>query len=154
MVRRGITTFVTAAAMVFTVSSAFAQRGPQGPVGAGTVHIPPGASAKPTPANSLTVAQRIDAQPKLASRLSALLPAGTTLDQAAQGFKNEGQFIAALHVSHNLGIPFDALKGEMTGANPKSLGAAIHDLKPAADASSETRKANASAKDDLKATGN
>jgi hypothetical protein len=46
------------------------------------------------------------------------------------GFKNQGQFIAALHVSRNLNIPFDQLKARMTGSNPESLGKAIHELRP------------------------
>ena len=41
-----------------------------------------------------------------------------TLDQASLGFKNQGQFIAALHVSQNLGIPFADLKTAMTGIRP------------------------------------
>jgi hypothetical protein len=66
----------------------------------------------------------------LAARLQPLLPAGVTADAAAAGFKNTGQFIAALHVSKNLGIPFDELKAQMTGPEAKSLGQAIHTLKP------------------------
>jgi hypothetical protein len=49
---------------------------------------------------------------------------------AASGFKNRGQFIAALHVSHNLNIPFDQLKADMTGTDHDSLGHAIHELRP------------------------
>ncbi len=41
-----------------------------------------------------------------------------TLNQASKGFKNQGQFIAALHVSQNLGIPFADLKTAMTGIRP------------------------------------
>src|SRR5512136_1599780 len=47
---------------------------------------------------------------KLSSKLQSLLPPGTNLQTASQGFKNLGQFVAAVHVSHNLGIPFDQLK--------------------------------------------
>jgi len=47
-----------------------------------------------------------------------MLPTGMTLDQASLGFKNQGQFIAALHVSQNLGIPFADLKTAMTGIRP------------------------------------
>ena len=47
-----------------------------------------------------------------------MLPTGMTLDQASLGFKNQGQFIAALHVSRNLGIPFADLKTAMTGIRP------------------------------------
>jgi hypothetical protein len=52
-----------------------------------------------------------------------------TLTQAAAGFKNQGQFIAALEASKNLGIPFADLQDRMTAG--ESLGAAIHGLKPA-----------------------
>jgi len=85
----------------------------------------------------------------LSSRLQSLLPAGTDLQKAASGFKNLGQFIAAAHVSHNLGIPFDELKAKMTGANPVSLGKAIQELKPESNAKEETRRANKEAKEDL-----
>jgi hypothetical protein len=101
---------------------------------------------------SVTVSQRIEKNPTLAARLQSLLPAGMTLDQAAAGFKNQGQFIAALHVSHNLSIPFADLKTAMTGTGHESLGKAIHDLKPTADATAEAHKADGEAQDDLKAT--
>jgi hypothetical protein len=42
-----------------------------------------------------------------------------TLDRASAGFKNQGQFIAALHVSQNLNIPFSDLKAVMLGTTPK-----------------------------------
>src|SRR5882672_6354304 len=66
----------------------------------------------------------------LASRLQPLLPAGTNLQTAATGFKNLGQFVAAVHVAHNLNIPFDQLKTLMTGLNHDSLGRAIGALEP------------------------
>jgi hypothetical protein len=97
-------------------SFAFAQHGKA--VRAGSVP-----KVRPAPA-------RVTVRPKLAARVQPLLPPGVTVDVAAEGFKNTGQFIAALHVSKNLGIPFDALKAEMTGPEPKSLGRAIQTLKP------------------------
>jgi hypothetical protein len=48
----------------------------------------------------------------------------------ARGFKNYGQYVAAQHVSENLGIPFGELKAKMTGANAVSLGKAIQQLRP------------------------
>ena len=75
------------------------------------------------------VATSIASDSKLAARLTALLPPGTTLTQAAAGFKNQGQFIAALEASKNLGIPFADLQDRMTAG--ESLGAAFHGLKPA-----------------------
>ncbi len=106
----------------------------------------------PTTANGSTFIQRIDANPQLVSRLQPLLPSGMTLDQAASGFKNQGQFIAALHVSKNLNIPFAQLKADMTGTNHDSLGQAIHDLKPTVDAKSAAHTAEQEAKADAKST--
>src|ERR1700752_1168619 len=93
----------------------------------------------------------ISSKTKLAStpqtRLGSLLPSGMRLTDAASGFKNLGQFIAALHVSHNLGIPFEDLKAKtMSG---ESLGKAIKELKPGIDSKSETKKANEQAKEDI-----
>src|SRR5712692_8727413 len=90
--------------------------------------------------------------PALSNRLQPLLPPGTNVQTAAQGFKNTGQFVAALHVSRNLNIPFDQLKAKMTGPNRESLGHAIHDLRP--DLSNKTIKtdvkvADRQAKQDL-----
>lgn len=51
---------------------------------------------------------------KLETRLAALGYEGTVY-QAAYGFKNLGQFVAATNVSQNLGIPFEQLKLQMTG---------------------------------------
>ena len=77
---------------------------------------------------------RIQRNPELSEKLQTLLPKtgpNSTLAGAAMGFRNEGQFIAALHVSKNLGIPFDQLKAKMmSGDPPMKLGQAIHALKP------------------------
>ena len=59
--------------------------------------------------------------PKLEARLLALLPPNTTIQDASQGFKNWGQFVAATHVSNNLNIPFAELKARMTGITPGTL---------------------------------
>lgn len=98
------------------------------------------------------IAQKIESHPQLATRLQALLPPGSTLNQAALGFKNQGQFIAALHVSHNLGIPFTDLKTQMVDRH-LSLGQSIHTLKPTANSSSATREAEAETDRDLRTSG-
>ena len=98
------------------------------------------------------IGQEITEHPKLASKLQSLLPAGTNLDGAASGFKNMGQFVAAVHVSHNLNIPFDQLKEKMV-TDHKSLGGAIHELKPGMTkdvADSEAQKAVTQAKEETK----
>jgi hypothetical protein len=84
----------------------------------------------------------------LQSRLGSLLPSGMSLTEAASGFKNLGQFIAAVHVAHNLDIPFSDLKSKMTSGD--SLGKAIHALKPDANAKAESKKADKEAKEDIK----
>jgi hypothetical protein len=101
---------------------------------------------------AVPVPQKIAANPALVTRLQPLVPAGMTLADAAKGFKNEGQFIAALHVSHNLNIPFAKLKAEMTGSDHDSLGQAIHQLQPNADAKAAVKTAEKEAHADIKAT--
>jgi hypothetical protein len=88
--------------------------------------------------------ERFQNDPAFATKIKNLLGPGTTdaqVQAAMMGFKNRGQFMAAMHVSKNLGIPFDELKAKMTGVStnqagqtvttaPMSLGKAIQQLKP------------------------
>ena len=96
--------------------------------------------------------ERFESDSKFRTRMENLLPDGMSLETAQSGFENHGQFIAALHVSQNLGISFDLLKEKMTGipatptttsttestatsttqtdSSPMSLGKAIQELKP------------------------
>jgi hypothetical protein len=109
-----------------------------------------GADKAGSNANFIT---KIEANPKLSAKLQALLPTGETLAQAAAGFKSEGQFIAALHASHNLNIPFDKLKADMTGSNKMSLGAAIKAERPdmkTEEAQDQAQKAEKEAKENEK----
>jgi hypothetical protein len=85
-----------------------------------------------------TFVDRINANPEQKARLEAMLPSGMTLAQAADGFRNQGQFIAALQASKNQNIPFASLKTEMTGPNQLSLGQAIEKLKPSTSTSTTT----------------
>jgi len=65
-----------------------------------------------------TVGQKLTKNTALTSKLTTRLQAeGYTgsVYQAAYGFKNLGQFVAATNVSKNLGISFDRLKLQMTG---------------------------------------
>jgi len=103
----------------------------------------------PTAAHFIT---RIENNSQLMSRLQPLLPSGMTLASAAQGFKNEGQFIAALHVSQNLKIPFAQLKAEIVRPDHDSLGQAIHALQPSANAKAAVKTAEQEARADIKAT--
>jgi hypothetical protein len=120
------------------------------------------------PANTTTpivtsnpIADKISRKPNLAAKIAARLPADMTLAQASTGFKNQGQFIAAVNVSNNHGIDFVKLQTAMTGQTvtvdpkthaittkptgdaPLSLGRAIQTLKPGVDADAAVTKAQA-----------
>jgi hypothetical protein len=97
-----------------------------------------------------TVDEQLAHDSRLSSKLQGLLPANTNVQDTAKGFKNMGQFVAALHVSRNLNIPFDQLKAKMTGKPPMSLGKAIHELDPNVDPKAETKKAEQQAMKDIK----
>ena len=120
--------------------------------------------------HNATFEERFAKNPDLKTRLSNMLPAGMDLNTARSGFKNDGQFIAALHVSKNLNIPFADLKAKMLGTapapaagttatstptSPTSLGGAIHALKPTIPESEvkvDVETAEKEAKADLKTT--
>jgi hypothetical protein len=88
------------------------------------------ATITPTTTTPPTRAQQLLAKnTKLREKLLTRLPAGTDIDLAASEFRNLGQFVAAVNVSNNLGLSFDALKARMTGTNPVSLGQAIQQVK-------------------------
>ena len=124
------------------------------PAPAAAAHTAPAPkTTPPTPhAAPVTVSAKIAGNPALAARLQPLLPSGMTLETAAAGFKNQGQFIAALHVSHNLNIPFTQLKTEMTGTDHDSLGQAIHELKPTVDSKAAEKTADQQTTADINAT--
>jgi hypothetical protein len=98
------------------------------------------------------IALKISSHPSLAAKVQALLPAGMTLNQASKGFKNQGQFLAALHASKNLNISFAQLKAEMTGRDHDSLGVAIQELKQGTNATAAVSTAEKEADADVKAT--
>lgn len=92
---------------------------------------------------------------KLSSKVQDLLPSGTNVQDAASGFKNLGEFVAAVHVSHNLNIPFDQLKGRVTSGD--SLGKALQALNPNLshkNIKSEVKKGKEQAKEDIKTSHN
>lgn len=91
-----------------------------------------------------TAGELVAHNPQLAARLQALLP-GVDLQAASKGFSNLGQFVAAVHVSDNLDIPFDQLKAKMVDEQ-MSLGAAIRALRPDADAEEVAQQAETQAR--------
>jgi hypothetical protein len=98
------------------------------------------------------IAAKISSHPQLDAKITAMLPKGMTLNQASKGFKNQGQFIAALHASQNLGCDcFTQLQTDMTKKH-MSLGQAIQDVKKTANATVEAHTAETEANDDVKST--
>lgn len=98
-----------------------------------------------------TPTQLLQQNTKLSDRLQALLPADEKVQNAASGFKNLGEFVAAVHISHNLNIPFDQLKDKVT--NGDSLGKALQELNPSLshkDIKSQVKKGKEQAKADIK----
>ena len=93
--------------------------------------VPKGLGRGPSDANAGAIS--ITENARLSSRVQTLLPGGETVSKAAAGFENQGEFIAAVHAAHNLSIPFDQLKAQMTGSNANSLGKAIQKLRPDLD---------------------
>jgi hypothetical protein len=89
----------------------------------------------------------------LASHLASTFGvSSSTLLSDANGFKNLGLFIAAIHVSKNLSIPFNTLSNTMS-SNGDNLGKAIHSLDPTlskSDVKNAINTANSQAKKDIK----
>jgi hypothetical protein len=142
-------TGVIACTILVAGSAQAGQRGHSGATPAAT-HA---AAATPKAVHPTTVPQQITSNPALVTRLTPLLPSGMTLESAAAGFKNQGQFIAALHVSQNLNIPFTQLKSAMTGTSHESLGQAIQTLRPTTtNVKTTVKTAESAARADLKAT--
>ena len=76
-----------------------------------------------------SVSQLLTQNTKLSSNLQSIFGSGVNLQDASSGFKNLGLFVAAVHVSKNLNIPFDQLKNKMA-SDGGNLGKAIHTLQP------------------------
>jgi len=112
----------------------------------------------------LTKNSKLDSTLTTKLQSKGLLPAGTDLKTACSGFRNLGQCMAAIHVSHNRDIPFACLKADATGtaaptgstcpagtgSKKLSLGKSIQSLDPNADAKVEAKKATKQADDDIR----
>jgi hypothetical protein len=53
-----------------------------------------------------------------------------SIAEAYAGFQNRRQFISALQISSNLGLPFEDVKARMLGHNRRSLNETIRELRP------------------------
>jgi hypothetical protein len=107
---------------------------------AGKPHSKTTATSSPAGTPLTRVQQKLQKNTQLAAKVQSRLPAGTDLMAASDGFKNLGQFVAAVNVSHNLGIPFDQLKTNMV-VEGSSLGQSIQTLKTSANSDVEVQRA-------------
>lgn len=78
----------------------------------------------------MKVVNAFERDPYLSIRVKTLVPPRSTLKDTAMGFKNEKHFIAGMHLSQNLNIPFDQIKARITGEHHMSLHDALRDLRP------------------------
>ena len=123
-----------------------------------------------SPNEVLTQNTKLDSTLTMKLQSKNLLPAGTDLKSTCSGFRNLGQCIAAIHVSHNLDIPFACLKAGMTGQTSQasatgstcpalagstsktskmSLGKCIQALAPSANAKEEAKVGTKAADSDI-----
>jgi hypothetical protein len=103
-----------------------------------TTTMPAGTGTQPVVLTP--VQQKLQKNTNLASKVQSRLPAGTDLMKASAGFKNLGQFVAAVNVSNNLGIPFTQLKTKMVD-DGMSLGQSIKTLRPESSSTVEANRA-------------
>jgi hypothetical protein len=126
-------------------------------------------SPNSTPKGPKSPATLLEQNIHLKNNLASFFPAGTNLTMQATGFKNLGQFVAAVHVSHNLDIPFDQLKctelgtkkatasgmtcpSTVTNESGMSLGKAIHTIQPDTNSKQAVHDANRQAKTDIQSS--
>ena len=86
--------------------------------------------------------------PKLVKRLKPMLTDGADMDVVTSGFRNSEDLAATVHAARNTKVPFMVLKHEVVDEG-RTLSAAIHDVKPTADASLEADLARSEARADL-----
>jgi hypothetical protein len=120
-------------------------------------------AAASSPSTVLSKNTKLDTHLTDLLQSKGLLPKGTDLKDACAGFKNLGQCVAAMHVSHNLNIPFACLSADMTGTAPASgstcpsgtgaskmsLGKSIQTLSPNTNAKTEAKSATKAADADI-----
>lgn len=136
--------------------------GDHGAMASGTSGSHGAASSSPT--ELLTRNTKLDNNLTTKLQSKNLIPAGTDLKSICADFRNLGQCLAAIHVSHNLKIPFACLQADMTGQPPiagsqcptgtgsskLSLGRSIQALSPKADSKSEATEGSKEADSDVK----
>jgi hypothetical protein len=155
---------VCSAALLFVVPSASAQGGAisHGGPGGGAPAGSTGDNGMNMSGVEMSAPTVLQKNPQLAQRLRPFLPADITPEQAAVGFDDINHFVAAVHVSHDLGIPFTDLRctelggkycSPQTKAKSRNLESAILSLKPGMNkdaAKTAAKTADHESKADLK----
>jgi hypothetical protein len=99
------------------------------------------ARRKATPSPRLTpVQQTLHHDAALARAVSERLPPGTNLMEVSAGFKDVGQFVAAVNASRSLGIPMPEFRRRMV-ADGMPLLLAIQDIRPTSNYRVAARRA-------------
>ena len=146
--KRLVVLSVAVLASLYMTNQLYAQHGGGGGASAHGLSVRPASSTKGSTGGQKTPSELLQENKNLSNKLNTILAQqSTNVQQAAQGFKNLGQFVAAVHVSQNLGIPFAQLKSAMNG---HSLGYAIHTIKPDVDSQAESKKGLKQANADIK----
>jgi hypothetical protein len=86
------------------------------------------------------VQQELQRNNVLANTLRVRLPPGTDLTTAAGGFRRLELFVATVHASNNVAVPFADLKRRIVN-DGMTLGQAIQDIRPRAQYWSEAHRA-------------
>jgi hypothetical protein len=86
------------------------------------------------------VQQELQRNTVLANALRAHLPQGVEVTAAASGFRRLELFVATIHASNNVAIPFAELKRRIVN-DGMTLGQAIQDIRPRSRYWAEARRA-------------
>lgn len=89
----------------------------------------PVADTNPRPTELTKAQQLLMKNDNLRAKMAARLPGDIDPVGAANGFKNLGQFVAAVNVSYNQGVDFKAMRQLMLGEGKLSIGQALQQLK-------------------------
>ena len=156
--KRLIVLSVAVLASLYMANELYAQHGGGGGVGGGAsahgLSARPASPTKGSTGGQKTPSELLQQNKNLSSKLNAILTkeglTSTQIQQAPSGFKNLGQYVAAVHVSQNLGISFYELKSYMMSGHGHSLGQAIQASKPDVDSQAEFKKGLKQADEDIK----
>jgi hypothetical protein len=175
---------VISAGMILGATVGAGMAAAQGPAGAGATSAAGNSSSssssshsynpikwvKKTPKADSSLDSNVERDKKLTTNLQSagVLTADKDVKSACSTFKYLSDCVAALHVSHNLGLDFNCVQADVTGVHTGadvsgckgnvgeksgSLVKAVHTLKPEVNAKAEAKNAEKQAEDDLKAAG-